>query len=115
MLATKLASWPKRGMTLAGRSISLLLGWLLWVLACLPATFVLVWMILPSIFRKQSPMPNQTRILPIPIRQGSDIFVIMPDGRRVAIDPLVAITHGKAWAEVVAGALVYEKTKLKAK
>lgn len=60
-------------------------------------------------------MPIQTRTLPIPIRQGSDIFVIMPDDSRVAIDPLVAATHARAWAEVVTGALVYEKTKLKAK
>ena len=48
----------------------------------------------------------------MPIRDGSDIFAIMPDGERVAVEPLAASSHAKAWLEVCAGAMVHEKTKL---
>lgn len=84
------------------------------VLAC----FVLLLVIIPDIVtfrRRQSktpaPGPN-TRQLPIPLRQGSDIFALMPDGTKVPVTPLSASTHAKAWMEVVAGAMVWEKTKL---
>lgn len=68
-----------------------------------------------SLFRRQSmtpaPDPNRRR-LPIPIRQGSDIFAIMPDGERVKVDPLAAKTHAMAWVDVVTGLAVYQGTKL---
>ena len=52
-----------------------------------------------------------TRTLPIPIRQGSEIFVIMLDDRRVKIEALHAALHAKAWVDVVAGLAVYEAGK----
>lgn len=64
-------------------------------------------------FRRQSKTPNlTTRKLPIPVRNGGDIFAIMPDGSRVKVDPLAAVTHARAWNDVVFGGYVHERTKL---
>lgn len=66
-----------------------------------------------SLFRRQSMTPNPTtRKLPVPVRQGSDIFAIMPDGERVKVDPLAAKTHAMAWVDVISGLAVYQGTKL---
>lgn len=112
-MLTALASWPKRAATSTVRLISLLLDWLFWMLACLVAMFGLVTMLLSSASEKPAPMKPFTRKLPIPIRQGSDIFVIMPDDTRVPVEPLAASQHAKAWMDVVGGAMVYEKTKIR--
>jgi hypothetical protein len=66
---------------------------------------------LPKRGQSQSISPPARR-LPIPVRDGGDIFAIMPDGERVAVTPLAASSHAKAWLEVCAGAMVHEKTKL---
>lgn len=70
----------------------------------------------PSRSTSPSPQPRRLAIpvrkLPIPVRDGSDIFAIMDDGSRIPVTPLAASTHAKAWLEVVSGAMVYEKTKL---
>jgi len=55
---------------------------------------------------------NPPRKLPIPIREGSDIFVLNPDGSKVALDALEAKVQAQAWFEVVSGGYVYEKTKI---
>lgn len=62
--------------------------------------------------RSTSPSP-QRRKLPIPIREGSDIFVLNPDGSKVALDALEAKVQAEAWSNVVMGAYVFEKTKLR--
>lgn len=49
------------------------------------------------------------RKLPIPLREGSDIFVLNPDGSKVALDALEAKVQAQAWFEVVSGAMVYAK------
>lgn len=61
--------------------------------------------------RSTSPSP-QRRKLPIPIREGSDIFAIMDDGSKVALDALEAKVQAQAWFEVVSGGYVFEKTKI---
>lgn len=58
------------------------------------------------------PKPPARR-LPIPVREGSQIIAVMPDGERLPVDSLAAVTHAKAWQEAVGGALVYELTKLR--
>ena len=62
--------------------------------------------------RKPKTQTPNLRSLPVPIRDGGDIFAIMPDGSRIAVEPLAASSHAQAWAAVVAGAMVFEKTKL---
>jgi len=59
-----------------------------------------------------SPTPNPRR-LPRPIREGSDIFVLNPDGTKVALEPLEAKLQAEAWFQVVAGGFVFEKTRVK--
>lgn len=53
-----------------------------------------------------------TRTLPIPIREGRQVYVIMPDGQKVPIDPLVASEHMKAWVGVIGGLYVREETDI---
>ena len=113
-----LATWLKQAATRAGQCASWLLicivsgVWYLLVLAVL-----LPWLCLDFLPKRgskplTSPIPNR-RLLPLPIRDGSDIFVIMPDGERVPVEPLAASSHAKAWVEVCAGAFCYEKTRIR--
>ena len=111
-MRTKPASWPKHAVMFAARWISLSLELLCWVLASLAAMSALAWGILSSVFQESSVKPEKpSRKLPIPIRQGSEIFVIMPDDSRVKIEALHAASHARAWVDVVAGLAVYEAGK----
>lgn len=65
--------------------------------------------------RSRSTFPSPPRRkLPIPIREGSDIFVLNPDGSKVALDALEAKLQAQAWFEVVSGGYVFERTRLPA-
>lgn len=65
--------------------------------------------------RKSKPLTVPMRIprkLPRLYREGSDVFMWMPDGSTVALDAMeVSIMHDNI-SDVVAGAYVYEKTRL---
>lgn len=50
------------------------------------------------------------RRLPIPQREGSDVYVLMPDGTKIKLSPLEAVTHAGAWGEVIRGAFVHRMT-----
>lgn len=111
-------TWRTRGRTfithyVCSPMISIVhVAWLALVLSVL-----LPWIALDFLPKRKprpltTPRPT-TRKLPIPLREGSDIFVIMPDGERVPVEPLAASSHAQAWAEVVAGAFCYEKTKIR--
>lgn len=111
-MRTKPASWPKLAVMFAGRWISFSLEWASWALASLAAISALAWGILSSVFQESSVKPEKPgRKLPIPIRQGSEIFVIMPDDSRVKIEAIHAASHARAWVDVVAGLAVHEVTK----
>lgn len=106
-------SWNRRGaMSVMRWTLRLLRGFLsaIW-LAPVFAGFLL-YVCLDLLKRKsnQSTFPP-VRTLPIPIRDGSDIFAVMPDGSRIPVTPLAAASQARAWLDVVAGAMVYEKTK----
>jgi hypothetical protein len=59
-----------------------------------------------------SPQPIRPK-LPRPIREGSDISIEMPDGTIIPVEPLAASLLAQEWMQVVAGALCYEKTRLR--
>jgi len=65
----------------------------------------------------RTPAPHKqgtpARKLPIPLREGSDIFVLNPDGSKVALDALEAKVQAEAWNSVISGAYVYEKTRVR--
>jgi hypothetical protein len=103
----------KRMVAIMMRLILRLLEWLCWMLVCLVAMCVLAWAVLSDAFQeKPVEPPKPTRKLPIPIRQGKQIFVIMPDDSRVEVEPLAAATHARAWLDVVAGGYVRSVTEL---
>jgi hypothetical protein len=111
--------WLKSTATYGRRTLLQLLTWIVSAGMLAWVCFVCALILLPDIvsFRRrqsktQEPGPN-TRPLPIPIRVGGDIFALMPDGSRVPVSPLSASTHAQAWLEVVAGAMVFEKTRIK--
>lgn len=62
--------------------------------------------------RSMCPSPPR-RKREIPIRNGSDIFVIKQDGTKEPVDALEAATIAKMWADVTTGAFVYEKTRVR--
>ena len=95
--------WP---MTLICWAVVVVLGSIAFVAWLLPD-------FLPRRGLKQSTsQAPQKRKLAIPVREGSDIFVLNPDGSKVALDALEAKVQAQAWFEVVSGAMVFEKTKL---
>lgn len=108
-------SWPKRAMTSAMlwscRFMSGLVCRLWSALVFAALAVLLLPDLLPRRTRQSMTQPT-TRKLPLPVRHGSDIFAIMPDGERVKVDPLAAKTHAMAWVDVVTGVAVYERTKL---
>jgi hypothetical protein len=63
----------------------------------------------PSTF----PAPSRQR-LPRPHRPrgSSDIFIEMPDGSLILLEPMQAALLCEEWVEAVRGAYVFEKTKL---
>jgi hypothetical protein len=66
--------------------------------------------------RESKPLTSPTpfrRKLQIPLREGSQIFVLNPDGTKVALEPLEAKLQAEAWFQVVAGGFVFEKTRIK--
>lgn len=117
-MSSSTTSWSKRVMTLIARSTWQLSSWLSQTIAYLVGSFVLGLIVLSDLRRSrrlQSKIqtPQFRRKLPIPIREGSQIIAVMPDGERLPVDSLAAVTHAKAWQEVVGGALVYELTRLR--
>lgn len=115
-MSSNTISWSKRVRTSIGRSTWQLSSWSLQTAASLAGSFVLGLIVLSDLRRSRrlqskTPTPQFRRKLPIPIRVGSQIIAVMPDGERVPVDSLAAVTHAQAWQEVVGGALVYELTK----
>lgn len=117
-MSSNTTSWSKRVRTSIARSTWQLSSWSLQTIAYLAGSFVLSLIVLSDLRRSRrlqstTPTPPFRRKLPIPIRVGSQIIAVMPDGERVPVDSLAAVTHAQAWQEVVGGALVYEMTKLR--
>lgn len=121
-MSSNTTSWSKRVRTSIARSTWQLSSWSLRTIAYLAGLFVLSLIVLSDLRRSRrlqsttltpqlKPKPP-ARQLPIPIRVGSQIIAVMPDGERVPVDSLAAVTHAQAWQEAVGGALVYELTKL---
>lgn len=123
-MSSSTVSWKERVRTLTARSIWQLSNWSLQTIAYLVGSFVLSLIVLSDLRRSrtlQSKTPThqlktklQVRRLPIPVREGSQIIAVMPDGERVPVDSLAAVTHAKAWQDVVGGALVHHLTKTQA-
>jgi hypothetical protein len=69
---------------------------------------------LPS--RKSKPLTSPARPprkLPRLYRDGSDVFMWMPDGTTVPLEPLEVSILVDNISSVAAGAYVYEKTRIK--
>jgi hypothetical protein len=61
--------------------------------------------------RKSKPLTSPAqplRLLQIPLREGSEVFVLNPDGAKVPVSRLEAVTQARAWNDVCFGAFVYE-------
>jgi hypothetical protein len=91
---------------------------LLHVTAFLLAIPVLaVWLfldVLPGQGKTQLTYPPQVRRkLPRLYRDGSDVFMWMPDGTTVPLEPLEVSILVENISSVAAGAFVYEKTRIK--
>jgi hypothetical protein len=93
---------------------------LLHVTAFLLAIPVLaVWLLLDA-FPRRGPIPLTStprirRKLPRLYRDGSDVFMWMPDGTTVPLEPLEVSILLENISSVAAGAFVYEKTRIHAK
>jgi hypothetical protein len=59
--------------------------------------------------------PLVRRKLPRLYRDGSDVFMWMPDGTTVPLEPLEVSILVENISSVAAGAFVYEKTRIPAK
>ena len=75
-----------------------------------------VWLFL-DVLLKRGPTQSTSqapprRKLQIPLREGSDFFVLDTDGKKVPLTALEVSNATKAWVEISCGAMVYEKTKL---
>jgi hypothetical protein len=113
------ATWLKQAATRAGQCGSWLListvsvGWFLMALLVLLPWLALDF--LPS--RKGSkPLTSPTRPprkLPRLYRDGSDVFLWMPDGTTVPLEPLEVSILVENISSVASGAYVYEKTRIK--
>lgn len=59
-------------------------------------------------------MQNRKHTSPLqwPKRTGHKISVTLPDGTDYVLEPLQASLMAQAWAEAIAGAYVWERTKL---
>lgn len=111
-------------MSYISRAGTLIWHWIYWCAAMLFRAIVfplvlfgLALYLLPDLFprrgsRRLTAQPQNLRKLQRPLRDGSDIFVLNPDGTKVAVEPLEASNQARAWLDVVSGAMVYEKTKL---
>lgn len=58
--------------------------------------------------RSTSPSPHLRR-LAIPLREGGKIWALNPDGSRVELSHLEAVTQARAWNDVCFGALVSQR------
>lgn len=82
--------------------------WLVGVLCVL-----LPWLSLDFLPKRRSKQltspPLNRRKLQTPLREGSDIFVLNPDGTKVPVTRLEAVTQARAWNDVCFGAFVAER------
>jgi hypothetical protein len=66
--------------------------------------------------RKSKPLTSpahRLRKLPRIYREGSDIFAEMPDGSKIALEPLEVKLYAMDCFEVICAGLVWEKTRIK--
>ena len=115
-----------RMMSYFSRAVTSLWDWIYWSAAMLFRATALVLAIpvlavylIPDFLprrrgpsRSIAPSPPR-RKREIPIRDGSDIFVIKQDGTKEPVEALEAATIAKMWADVTTGAFVYEKTRVR--
>ena len=62
--------------------------------------------------RESKPLTSPTpfrRKLQIPLREGSQIFVLNPDGTKVPVTRLEAVNQARAWNDVCFGAYVFQE------
>ena len=110
-----LATWLKQAATRAGQCASWLLicivsgVWYLLVLAVL-----LPWLAIDFLPKRGSKplisQPQRRRKLQIPLREdGNKLFVLNPDGTKVPVSRLEAVSHARAWNDACFGAFVAER------
>jgi hypothetical protein len=122
--ASQTATWKKQGKTFITRFVFLPMIFIVHVVWLALVLCVLVpWLALdflpkrrPRPLKTSSQIPQKPRLpyhnRPHLCRDGSSIFWEMPDGEIIPVEPLQASLILQEVASVVAGALVYEKTKL---
>jgi hypothetical protein len=116
--ASRIATLKKRAGTYTTRYVfSPMISIVSAVWLVLVICVVVLWCALDFIPKRRSkPLTSQAqfrRKLQIPLREGGDIFVLNPDGTKVALEPLEAKLQAEAWFQVVAGGFVFEKTRIK--
>jgi hypothetical protein len=66
--------------------------------------------------RRSKPLTSQHQIrrkLPLLYHEGGNVFAEMPDGSVVALEPLEAKLYAEGCFQAVAGAFVYEMTRIR--
>lgn len=117
LTASRIATCLRQARTSITRSAcSLMISIVSAVWLALVFSAVVLWC-LPDFIpkRKSKPLTSPTprrRKLPHPYREGSEIFIEMPDGTIIPLEPMQASILCEEWVDVVKGAYVYEKTKL---
>jgi hypothetical protein len=111
-------SYISRAATSAWLWICSFAAMLLHVTALVLAIPVLVAWLLPDVLprRGQTQLtypPQVRRKLPRLYRDGSDVFMWMPDGTTVPLEPLEVSILVENISSVASGAYVYEKTRIK--
>jgi hypothetical protein len=112
-------TWLKQAATRAGQCGSWLLISTVSVAWSVLALLVLLpWLSLDFIIEKRESKPltyppQVRRKLPRLYRDGSDVFMWMPDGTTVPLEPLEVSILAENISSVATGAFVYEKTRIK--
>jgi len=114
LTASAIDTWKKRaGITLTRIVFLPLISivhvvWLVGVLCVL-----LPWLSLDFLPKRRSKQltsqPPNRRRLQTPLREGSAVFVLNPDGTKVPVTRLEAVTQARAWNDVCFGAFVAER------
>lgn len=111
-------SYTSRTATLAWHWICWFAAMLFLVIAFPLVLFVLAVWLLPDVLPKRGPTqltypPLVRRKLPRLYREGSDVFMWMPDGTTVPLEPLEVSILAENIVTVAAGAYVYSKTAVR--
>jgi hypothetical protein len=109
-----LATWPKLAAIRVGRCalwLSICIAWVVWSAVVLLG---LALFILPDFLPKRRSKPLTSpapflRKLQIPLREGGKLYALNPDGTKIPVSRLEAVTQARAWCDVCFAGFVAER------